>query len=1084
MRKVYVLFLLIFVGFVTNVNAQLLQWNTFGNLGTETTEPSVFNDVNLSGVTNLTLGPGITGAANGNRFGGNNWWNIGNSTNSTLTEAVAGNDYLQFIVTPNSGFSFTPTSFVFNWDHSASGPNSVTLRSSVDGYTANLGSVTSMPASISVGNTISISGLTAITTATTFRLYGYGGTATGGTGGFDVASSVVNVQLNGSTASTSTATKLAITAINPTSPTVNAPFSVTVQSQDASNVAANVTANTNVTLSLFTGSGVLGGTLTGTILANTNSIVISGLTYNTVESGVVITATRTSGDVLTAGNSAPFNVLAAASQLVLVGVPATGFTNTNLTTFTVEARRPDNSVDLAYTSNITIAKVSGPGNVIGTVIVAAVAGVATFNAVQIDAIGTYTINASDGILTSATSGNIVIVPPPSLTEFLLPQYIQGLNGTNNNRLPYVYRATIDFLLPNTTYRYTNLVCTPAELLTPAIGAGIQIFYNASGNFVRNAAGISLAVAGQYGEFTTDGSGSYTGWFITEPSTNVRFTPGNQLHLRLLLNDGAGGSTVIYTLTSTNTAIVTNLGTAAADGTGIYGMTHTANRDLVFLYDNVGGTGRPLTSTFIESDGTTGGTTYPTFYQNNVDAIAKAWGTFIPNTLANGVRRIQYLNGGGNKVYAFTSTDGAWPGAISTVNPTGGTTALLIDRTATGTSGDFIVDSAVTLATAVTVNNSLTLNTGIVTTTATNLLTLPDGASTTGASNLSFVHGPIKKIGQTLFTFPVGKTGAGYVPIEISTFVGGTTSDEFTAEYIRSSARLLGPVNAGAGLSHVSGCDYWTLVKGIATPSSLDVKAYWNTNNPCGQANSYITNTANLTIARFDNGPNEWNSYALSPMLTGGSNTVSGSITWPGATLFGPLSLASKTFGDNPLPITINYFTGAKQNGNHLLNWKVTCVSTPSATIEMERSTDGRNYNSIYSIFATAVRCQQPFNYTDNTPTKGINYYRLKMTDADGKVTYSSIVSLINATKGMDVMNIAPNPIVNAAFNLKISAAEKTQMEVVITDMQGRIMQKQILSLTAGFNIIPMSVRNLAAGTYQLHGNTADGKTRMLRFVIQ
>jgi len=419
----------------SNVNAQLLQWNTFGNTGNETTEPSVFNDPNLSGVTNLVLGPGITGAANGNRFGGNNWWNSGNSTNSTLAEAVAGNDYIQFIVTPNSGFSFTPTSFVFNWDHSASGPNSVTLRSSVDGFTANLGSVTGMPASISVGNTINITGLTAITTATTFRLYGYGGTATGGTGGFDVASNVVNVQLNGSTASTSSATKLAITAINPASPTVNAPFSVTVQSQDASNAPANVIANTTVTLSLNTGTGILGGTLTGTILAGTSSIVISGVTYNTVETGVSLTATRTSGDVLTPGNSALFDVLAAADHLVLVNVPATGFTNTNLTTFTVEARRPDNTVDNTYTSNITIAKVSGPGNVIGTVTVAAVAGVATFNAVQIDAVGTYTINATDGILTSPTSGNIVIVPPPTLTEFLLPQYIQGVNGTNNNRLP-------------------------------------------------------------------------------------------------------------------------------------------------------------------------------------------------------------------------------------------------------------------------------------------------------------------------------------------------------------------------------------------------------------------------------------------------------------------------------------------------------------------------------------------------------------------------------------------------------------------------------------------------------------------------
>ena len=873
-----------------------------------------------------------------------------------------------------------------------------------------------------------------------------------------------------------TPTKLAITTINPASPTVNAPFSVTVQSQDAGNVASNVVANTNVTLSLNTGSGILGGTLTGTILAGTNSIVISGVTYNTVENGIIITATRIAGDALTPGNSAPFNVLAAASQLVLVGVPTTGFTNTNLTTFTVEARRPNNTVDSAYTSNITIAKVSGPGNVVGTVSAIAVAGVATFNAVQINAAGTYTINASDGILTSATSGNIVIVPPPTLNEFLLPQYIQGVNGTNNNRLPYVYRASLTFLVPNTTYRYYNITCTASELLTPFIGAGNAIYYNSAGNFTRTAS-VGLSTAGSYGTFTTDASGSYTGWFITEPTANVRFTPGSQLHMRIILNDGLGGTSPVLTLTTLNTAIVTNLGATPTDGTGIYGMTHTANRELVFLYDNTSATGRPLTSTYIEDDGTTGGAAYPTFYQTNVDAVTKTWGTFIPNTLANGVRRIQYMNATGSNVYAFTSTDGAWPGAVSTVNPTGGTTALVISRTATGTSGDFIVDSAVVLATPVVVNNSLTLNNGIVTSTAANLLSVTAAGSTTGASNASFVFGPVKKTGNTPFIFPVGKTN-GYLPIRVSNFtVASAPTDQFTAEYMRASGVALGPITA-FGIAKVSSCEYWNLAVNAGTPT-VDLTLYWNANNPCNGA--YITSVPDVEIAHFD-GAN-WNSSSVGfSSIGGGSNNAAGNVTWSSVSTFSPFTIASRSAA-NPLPIIINYITGTKSGSNHLLNWRVTCVSVPSATIELERSTDGRNYSSIYSIFATALRCEQPFNYIDMQPVKGINYYRLKMTDADGKITYSTVVPLINAVKGTDVMSIAPNPVVNSSFNLKVSAAVKTQMQIVITDMQGRTLQKQSVSLIAGFNIIPMNVKNLAAGTYQLVAYTEDEK-KVLRFVIQ
>lgn len=182
----------------------LLQWNTNGNTGTETTEPSVFNDTNIA-AANLTLGS-VNVAANGNRFGGTNWFDTGDTNPTTLAESVAGNDYIQFIVNPNSGFMFTATSFTFIWDRSGTGPANVTLRSSLDGFTANLGTATGIVTGALATQNFSLTGLTDITTPVTFRLYGYSATATGGTGGFDGpggANPPVNVQLLGSTAAIS-----------------------------------------------------------------------------------------------------------------------------------------------------------------------------------------------------------------------------------------------------------------------------------------------------------------------------------------------------------------------------------------------------------------------------------------------------------------------------------------------------------------------------------------------------------------------------------------------------------------------------------------------------------------------------------------------------------------------------------------------------------------------------------------------------------------------------------------------------------------------------------------------------------------
>lgn len=103
------------------------------------------------------------------------------------------------------------------------------------------------------------------------------------------------------------ATKLVIATIG--SQTAGTSFNVLVEAQDAGNNPATVTSDSEITLSLATGTGPLSGTLTGTIIAGTSSVTISGVTYTKAESGVSITATQTSGmPSLTGATSNTFTV--------------------------------------------------------------------------------------------------------------------------------------------------------------------------------------------------------------------------------------------------------------------------------------------------------------------------------------------------------------------------------------------------------------------------------------------------------------------------------------------------------------------------------------------------------------------------------------------------------------------------------------------------------------------------------------------------------------------------------------------------------------------------------------------------------
>lgn len=184
----------------------------------------------------------------------------------------------------------------------------------------------------------------------------------------------------------------------------------------------------------------------------------------------------------------------------------------------------------------------------------------------------------------------------------------------------------------------------------------------------------------------------------------------------------------------------------------------------------------------------------------------------------------------------------------------------------------------------------------------------------------------------------------------------------------------------------------------------------------------------------------------------------------------------------PLPVSLIYFNGKKQGSGHLLNWKVNCNSLPGVSIVLERSVDSRNFTGIYSILTDASGCLQPFNYLDANPLKGKNYYRLKMITTDGKITYSSLLVLINAENGFDIISLEPNPVINNKFMLNISSTKATPIDIFIYDIQGRLINKQTVNGIAGYNSFNINAGSKSAGTFVITASSGNEKSRSLRFV--
>jgi hypothetical protein len=250
----------------------------------------------------------------------------------------------------------------------------------------------------------------------------------------------------------------------------------------------------------------------------------------------------------------------------------------------------------------------------------------------------------------------------------MPYYIQGNNGSNNNRVPVATATYIFNLEPNTTYRYTNQFIVSDDGPETA-GAGNVIYANLNG-FYRSTSP-SLATEGGYGEFTTDEEGTGFAWFMNEPTANARFTPGNQVYLRIRLNDGHDGTTVDQVFTSDDYATVLNFGTDRDEYTGsaFYVKSNESPMSFAMMYateDDL----RPVYSTSIETTGVdyVGINQYADFYKELVAGKDGWFGGILPNVNDEGINFIMVFDMDNNLVSGYYTTEGQWSPNANTVNP--------------------------------------------------------------------------------------------------------------------------------------------------------------------------------------------------------------------------------------------------------------------------------------------------------------------------------------------------------------------------------------------------------------------------------
>ncbi|MBK6641731.1 MAG: hypothetical protein IPG39_11065 [Bacteroidetes bacterium] len=141
---------------------------------------------------------------------------------------------------------------------------------------------------------------------------------------------------------------------------------------------------------------------------------------------------------------------------------------------------------------------------------------------------------------------------------------------------------------------------------------------------------------------------------------------------------------------------------------------------------------------------------------------------------------------------------------------------------------------VTANTTLSVDDSLIFIQGNLITTSTNLLTMKHSSTATGASNSSFVNGPVKKVGNSSFLFPIGSSNI-YQPMAIS--APGTTNSAFIGQYLVDSM-LVNTSSRDTTLGYIYRDRYWNLIRETGS-SNVYVTLSWQENHPIIDSNIVV-----------------------------------------------------------------------------------------------------------------------------------------------------------------------------------------------------------------------------------------------------
>jgi hypothetical protein len=635
----------------------------------------------------------------------------------------------------------------------------------------------------------------------------------------------------------------------------------------------------------------------------------------------------------------------------------------------------------------------------------------------------------------------------------------------------------------------NIQGTAAVVLDVITGNAAQIYgtldFTGTSSRMVYLGGITQVMNGgklRYGPGSSNGTGSTTTFFMLNGSTYEVYKNGGSFPTgtydagSTILNTGAVANAATFNMNSS----VGSYGIYEFNSPGYTNTTNGVNQNITvsgFKLTN-NGTGRWVFSTSNSTAYTL--TVNGQFYMDagtSLDINRAASGSQATTILANGdFYSFGSITETGNNIGSVIEFGGSTPANLG-ISPTAlsNNVSLRINRTAPLLSDDVYMPNSPD-ARLYLVNGNLDVLTNDALVYLNN--PLPD-ALVGGTVNSHIIGRLARKSGGTgTYDFPVSNNATQLAMASITP--ASATGSLWDVTFFAPNP------DASNGL----------------TPGTIDMVTpyYWRIDNSNPEvigattialhyselSSPMVLNPAQLKVLNWNG--TAWES--LGGAVAGGaaSNTL-GSNGAPApvdsVTTFSLLSKFALGGVVGTLPLSLEYFRGAKSGAANLLRWKINLPENETIAIYLERSADARRFSTLNQWTADATACRLPFEYADQLPIKGTGYYRLRIVDADGRTTYSPVIALLQGETDQLALQLYPNPVYKGSHaTLTIGTQQAKTCSIALIDVTGKQLWATKQALQPGSNPVNLPAQLLPTGTYRVVVQPENGTKQTIAFIIQ